>query len=110
LPQIRRICGKPRNFWFKIELFLFDLESSADTGPPSHTLCGRGRSDFLKVGQTPKVYRYTLFLTTNPYVFWFAKFVKSCPEKSSARPRFAQRAAFGVASYGRGVGRLPPVG
>jgi hypothetical protein len=40
LLQIRRICGKPRNFWFKIELFLFDLESSADLTSPKVELFG----------------------------------------------------------------------
>ena len=62
------------------------------------------------MGQTPNVYRYAFFLTTSPYVFWIAKFREKLSEKSSERPRFAQLAAFGVASYGRGVGRLPPLG
>ena len=84
--------------------------SGGITGPPSHTFLTRGRSDFLTVGQTPNVYRYAFFLTTNSYVFWIAKFRKKLPENSSERARFAQLAAFCVTSYGRVVGRLPPLG
>jgi hypothetical protein len=52
------------------------------TGPPSHTILIRGRSFPFAVGQTPNVYRYALFLTTNPYVFWIAKFRKKLSEKA----------------------------
>jgi len=62
------------------------------------------------VGQTTNVYRYALFLTTNSYVFWIAKFRKKLSENSSERARVAQLAAFCVTSYGRVVGRLPPLG
>jgi len=68
----------------------------------------RGRADVIDVGQTPNVYRNAFFLTT--YVFWIAKFRETLSEKARKRPRFAQLAAFGVASYGLGVGRLPPLG
>ena len=55
------------------------------------------------------MYRYTLFLTSNPYDLCTAKFREKLSLNSSERPRFARLAAFGVASYGRGVGRLPPL-
>jgi len=68
------------------------------------------RSVGVTVGQTPNVHRNAFFLTTSPYIFWTAKFRKKLSENSSERPRFAQLAAFGVASYRRGVGRRPPLG
>ena len=79
-----------------------------DTGPPSHTFCVRGRADFLKVGQAPSVYRYTLFLTTNPYDFWIAKFREKCPRKarSDRASRNLRRSAWRVTGGGS-VGSLP---
>jgi len=93
----------------KIEQNRPKLPNSSRTGPPSHTCWKHGLMDFPNVGQAPNVYRYTLFMTTHEYVFWIANFREQLSENSSERPRFAQVAAFGVASYGRGIGRLPAI-
>jgi hypothetical protein len=82
--------------------------TTCDTGPPSHTFGTRGRSDYFTVGQTRNVYRYALFLTRNPYVFWIAKFRKKLSERarSDRASRNLRRLAWRVTGGGT-VDSLP---